>query len=193
MKRVSSSCPRPRSSRTIWHLAPSPRKPPAAPDQKGTTPGSISTPIATEKISENLGKGCQGVYKKPEGLAQEVKPAFENLTSPTSREVRDLADKGQLSDVSTEDFQVLQDISRLARVNDICGFKWDSASTTLTPSACAGGRPTGGCAHSPSTTSASLSRSSILSAARPSTHRRIPMKRRPIARPLVSFFPLREA
>ena len=56
---------------------------------------------------------------------KKVKPAFKNLIADLEK-FRDLADKDS-SDVSTEDFQVLQDISTHGQeLNDICGFKWDS-------------------------------------------------------------------
>ena len=56
---------------------------------------------------------------------KKVKPAFNNLIADLEK-FRDLADKDS-SDVSTEDFQVLQDISTHGQeLNDICGFKWDS-------------------------------------------------------------------
>ena len=73
-------------------------------------------------IKENLDKALK-IYKKVTN--KKVKPAFKNLIADLEK-FRDLADKDS-SDVSTEDFQVLQDISTHGQeLNDICGFKWDS-------------------------------------------------------------------
>ena len=72
-------------------------------------------------FKEGLDKALK-IYKK---AAKKVKPAFNNLIADLEK-FRDLADKDS-SDVSTEDFQVLQDISTHGQeLNDICGFKWDS-------------------------------------------------------------------
>ena len=77
-------------------------------------------------FKEGLDKALK-IYKK---AAKKVtnkkgKPAFKNLIADLEK-FRDLADKDS-SDVSTEDFQVLQDISTHGQeLNDICGFKWDS-------------------------------------------------------------------
>ena len=77
-------------------------------------------------IKENLDKALK-IYKKAAKKVtnKNVKPAFKNLIADLEK-FRDLADKDS-SDVSTEDFQVLQDISTHGQeLNDICGFKWDS-------------------------------------------------------------------
>ena len=77
-------------------------------------------------IKENLDKALK-IYKKAAKKVtnKKVKPAFKNLIADPEK-FRDLADKDS-SDVSTEDFQVLQDISTHGQeLNDICGFKWDS-------------------------------------------------------------------
>ena len=77
-------------------------------------------------IKENLDKALK-IYKKAAKKVtnKKVKPAFKNLIADLEK-FRDLADKDS-SDVSTEDFQVLQDISTHGQeLNDICGFKWDS-------------------------------------------------------------------
>ena len=77
-------------------------------------------------IKENLDKALK-IYKKAAKKVTNkmVKPAFKNLIADLEK-FRDLADKDS-SDVSTEDFQVLQDISTHGQeLNDICGFKWDS-------------------------------------------------------------------
>jgi len=77
-------------------------------------------------IKENLDKALK-IYKKAAKKVtnKKVKPAFKNLIGDLEK-FRDLADKDS-SDVSTEDFQVLQDISTHGQeLNDICGFKWDS-------------------------------------------------------------------
>ena len=77
-------------------------------------------------IKENLDKALK-IYKKAAKKVtnKKVKPASKNLIADLEK-FRDLADKDS-SDVSTEDFQVLQDISTHGQeLNDICGFKWDS-------------------------------------------------------------------
>ena len=77
-------------------------------------------------IKENLDKALK-IYKKAAKKVtnKKVKPAFKHLIADLEK-FRDLADKDS-SDVSTEDFQVLQDISTHGQeLNDICGFKWDS-------------------------------------------------------------------
>ena len=77
-------------------------------------------------IKENQDKALK-IYKKAAKKVtnKKVKPAFKNLSADLEK-FRDLADKDS-SDVSTEDFQVLQDISTHGQeLNDICGFKWDS-------------------------------------------------------------------
>lgn len=77
-------------------------------------------------IKENLDKALK-IYKKAAKKVtnKKVKPTFTNLIADLEK-FRDLADKDS-SDVSTEDFQVLQDISTHGQeLNDICGFKWDS-------------------------------------------------------------------
>lgn len=77
-------------------------------------------------FKEGLDKALK-IYKKAAKKVtnKKVKPAFNNLIADLEKS-RDLADKDS-SDVSTEDFQVLQDISTHGQeLNDICGFKWDS-------------------------------------------------------------------
>lgn len=77
-------------------------------------------------FKEGLDKALK-IYKKAAKKVtnKKVKPAFKNLITDLEK-FRDLADKDS-SDVSTEDFQVLQDISTHGQeLNDICGFKWDS-------------------------------------------------------------------
>ena len=77
-------------------------------------------------FKEGLDKALK-IYKKAAKKVtnKQVKPAFNNLIADLEK-FRDLADKDS-SDVSTEDFQVLQDISTHGQeLNDICGFKWDS-------------------------------------------------------------------
>ena len=77
-------------------------------------------------FKEGLDKALK-IYKKAAKKVtnKKVKPAFNNLIADLEK-FRDLADKDS-SDVSTEDFQVLQDISTHGQeLNDICGFKWDS-------------------------------------------------------------------
>lgn len=77
-------------------------------------------------FKEGLDKALK-IYKKAAKKVtnKKVKPALKNLIADLEK-FRDLADKDS-SDVSTEDFQVLQDISTHGQeLNDICGFKWDS-------------------------------------------------------------------
>lgn len=77
-------------------------------------------------FKEGLDKALK-IYKKAAKKVtnKKVKHAFNNLIADLEK-FRDLADKDS-SDVSTEDFQVLQDISTHGQeLNDICGFKWDS-------------------------------------------------------------------
>ena len=77
-------------------------------------------------FKEGLDKALK-IYKKAAKKVtnKKVKPAFNHLIDDFEK-FRDLADKDS-SDVSTEDFQVLQDISTHGQeLNDICGFKWDS-------------------------------------------------------------------
>ena len=77
-------------------------------------------------FKEGLDKALK-IYKKAAKKVtnKKVKPAINNLIADLEK-FRDLADKDS-SDVSTEDFQVLQDISTHGQeLNDICGFKWDS-------------------------------------------------------------------
>ena len=86
----------------------------------------ISSMNSQQEYADFLAK-MTGIYKESAKKVtnKKVKPAFKNLIADLEK-FRDLADKDS-SDVSTEDFQVLQDISTHGQeLNDICGFKWDS-------------------------------------------------------------------
>ena len=75
-------------------------------------------------IKENLDKALK-IYKKAAKKVtnKKVKPAFKNLIADLEK-FRDLADKDS-SDVSTEDFQVLQDISTHGQeLNSFVGWRW---------------------------------------------------------------------
>ena len=77
-------------------------------------------------FKEGLDKALK-IYKKAAKKVtnKKVKPVFQSFIADLEK-FHDLADKDS-SDVSTEDFQVLQDISTHGQeLNDICGFKWDS-------------------------------------------------------------------
>ena len=90
--------------------------------QKNGQTTSRDPKVLRDRMAD-LTSTCKKASKKVTN--KKVKPAFNNLIADLEK-FRDLADKDS-SDVSTEDFQVLQDISTHGQeLNDICGFKWDS-------------------------------------------------------------------